>query len=52
MPLVSEFINGEFEYPGAEYSHLHPMLGNLITVIRMSLGDNDFLAVSKFFMEA
>jgi len=52
LPKVCDFINEETEYPGAEYSHLHPMIGNLMTVIRMSLGDNDFVAVSKFFMKA
>jgi len=37
-----------YEYPGAEYAFLGKFAGNLLSVLRMSMGDNDFSAVALF----
>lgn len=33
-------------YPGNEYAEIGRLLGNMITVIRMSIGDNNFSATT------
>ena len=37
-----------YEYPGAEYAFLGKFVANLLSVLRMSMGDNDFAAVAFF----
>jgi len=32
------------EYPGVDYAHIGRFIGNMIVVVRMSVGDNDFEA--------
>jgi len=32
------------KYPGVEYHHIGRFLGNIVTIARMSIGDNDFAA--------
>jgi hypothetical protein len=32
------------KYPGVEYYHIGRFLGNILTIARMSIGDNDFAA--------
>jgi len=33
------------EYPGAEYKELGHFIGNIVTIFRMSMGDNDMPAL-------
>lgn len=40
-----------YEYPGAEYAFLAKFLANVLSVFRMSMGDNDFGAVAYFDAE-
>jgi len=41
---MEEEIIARGTYPGAEYKYLSRFLANIVTVIRMSIGDNDFSA--------
>ena len=35
-------MQANYDYPGVEYLYLGRFIGNIITIIRMSIGDNNF----------
>ena len=41
-PEMWEEMQENWEYPGIEYMYLGRLVGNIISVIRMSIGDNNF----------